>query len=295
MSDDFLDKKWSEAVAYHDMKRYEQAELDLKEILAINPEHISAKYLLASSYYMLDRYSEAETICTDILTTYLAVNSYRLLGNIYRDTKRFKKSEEFYLKSLELDPNNASALAEYSYLLLICGYKKKANEVMSDALELEPDNSIVLHYKYYFDFAHGRKKEENKSIEQYFTYSSNEVQKLVMLGLSDYKRNRFKSSKEYFRQAFLLEPTNKYILEMLDTLDEVNHFIFFPNRLFSKMNPVLRLVLMPLVVILTLIGVAVFSSQLAAVFIIVFYVCIVLLVIWSWLSRPIYNFFIKSK
>jgi len=294
MSDDFLEMKRTQAIAYFDMKRFEQAEPILKEILSLNPEDISAKYLLASSSYMLDKYDDAYQICNDIITTYLAVDVYRLLGKISRETKFYKNSEGFFLKSLELDPQDATTLAEYSYLLLLCGYKKKANEVMLEATTLEPDNSIVLHYKYYFQHTHGGKKDENEAIGQYIEASSDEVQKLIKLGLTDYKNNRFKSSKEYFRQAFLLEPTSEYILELLSSLDEINHFIFFPNRIFSKIHPVIRFMVIPLITFFIFIVLAALNSQLAIIFIISFYICAFLLIIWSWLSRPIYNHFIKK-
>lgn len=296
MSDILLEKKRNEAVAYYDMGRYEQAAGVFKEILAETPEDPLILFLLANCCFMLDRYAEAERICMDIAASYLAVSAFRLLGKIYREKKRYKKAEECFLKSLELDPQNADTLAEYAFLLLICGYRKKANDVMKEAERLDPEDSTVLHYKFYFNLAHGSRKEELAVIEQYFTNSSDEVQKLIKLGLTEYKSDRYKSSREYFRQAFVLEPTNKYILDMLEELDRINHFIFFPNRLFQRMHPVMRFLGLPAAIVavpvvmlslgLEAAGTALFVAAFAG---------IILLNLWSWLSGPIYKYIIKEQ
>lgn len=198
-----------------------------------------------------------------------------------RKTRHYKDSEGFFLKSLEIDPQSPETLAEYGYLLLLCGYTEKADEIMNEAVRLDPEDSIVLHYKYYFEHANGRKKKEKEAVEQYVINSSDEVQKLVKIGLTEYKNNRFKSAKEHFRQAFLLEPTNEYILEILEELDEINHFVFFPNRLFSKIHPVIRFAVVPIATVTIFIILAIFNQQVSAIFIIGFYVCVFILTIWS--------------
>ena len=290
MSSNFSETKRNEVIAYFDMKRYVQAQDAAKELLSADPNDEYALYMLGNCCYMLDKYDEAERFCKDVITSYLAVDTLKLLGKIYRETKRYKNSEEFFLKSLELDPQRADTLAEYSYLLLICGYTKKANEVMQEALRLDPENSIVLHYNYYFEHTHGSKKQEKTSMEQYIVNSSDEVQKLLKIGMTEFKNSHFKSAKEYFRQAFLLEPTNEYILEMLEQLNEINHIIFFPNRLFSKIHPFILIFCVPVSVIAIMVILAMFNQLLFTTFAVSFFVCMVLLVIWSWLSRSIYNF-----
>jgi len=296
MNSEFLERKQSELITYFDMKRYEQAQEAAKDLLSADPNNAFALYMLGSCCYMLDKYSEAESYCQDIITSYLAVDAYELLGKIHRETKRYKNSEEFFLKSLELDPQNAGTLAEYSYLLLICGYTKKANEIRQEAIRLDPENSIVLHFNYYFEHVHGSKKQEKTSMEQYFVCSSDEVQKLIKIGTMEFKNNHFKSAKEYFRQAYLLEPTNEYILEMLEHLNEINHFIFFPNRVFTRIHPIILFFgIVVVTAIILMVTLAMFDQEFFIIFIISFYGCLLLLVIWSWLSRPIYNLLIKKK
>lgn len=79
----------------------------------------------------------------------------------------------------ELEPQSAECLADYGYLLLLCGYPEKAKEVMQEALRLEPENSVVLHFNYYFEYALGGKQQEEKAIEKYVATSSDEVNKLI--------------------------------------------------------------------------------------------------------------------
>ena len=289
MNNEFLERKQSEVITYFDMKRYEQAQEAAKDLLSADPNNAFALYMLGNCCYMLDKYSEAESYCQDIITSCLAVDVYELLGKIHRETKRYKSSEEFFLKSLELDPQNASTLAEYSYLLLICGYTKKANEIRQEALRLDPKNSIVLHFNYYFEHVHGSKKQEEISMEQYIVSSSDEVQKLVKIGTMEFKNIHFKSAKEYFRQAYLLEPTNNYVLEMLEHLNEINHFIFFPNRFFAKIHPIILFFGLLFTAIVLMVIIATFNQIFVSIIAISFFGCMLLLVIWSWLSRPIYN------
>ncbi|MGI6605779.1 MAG: tetratricopeptide repeat protein [Peptococcia bacterium] len=168
---------------------------------------------MANCYFMLDQEDEAEKLCEELVATELAAEAFELLGKIYREKGYYQRAEESFLKALELDPQNAETLADYAYLLLLCGYYEKAREVMQEALRLEPENDLVLHYYYYFEHAVGKKKQEKKAIEEYMASSTDEVQKLIKLGQSEYKAHHYKKAEKHFRQAYLLDPTNPHILK----------------------------------------------------------------------------------
>ncbi|MGI6607246.1 MAG: tetratricopeptide repeat protein [Peptococcia bacterium] len=295
MNNGFSEKKMTEAIAYYDMKKYKQAEKALQELLAEDPRNNAAQFLLANCYFMLDQEDEAEKLCEELVATELAAEAFELLGKIYREKGYYQRAEESFLKALELDPQNAETLADYAYLLLLCGYYEKAREVMQEALRLEPENDLVLHYYYYFEHAVGKKKQEKKAIEEYMASSTDEVQKLIKLGQSEYKAHHYKKAEKHFRQAYLLDPTNPHILKMLEELQEINHFIFWPNRFFSWVQP-LRFYVFFLLLLVVLsfleervgppVGNIILPGYVGSVFVVA---------IWSWVSRPLYNLYLKIK
>lgn len=294
-----LNKKRTEAIALYEMKKYEQAEDAFKTVLAEEPDNYYCLHLLASCYLALKRYDEAEEVCMKNIPTYVGGSALIMLGIIYRVKRKYKSSEECFLKALEIDPQNPDALSEYAFLLLICGYNKKADEVMHEAEIIDPQNYNVLHYKYYFKHSYGSKKEEIEAVEQFITYTSDEVAKLIKIGQTEYKSKNYKKAKKLFIQAFTLEPTNKYILSTLEELDRLTHFVFIPKRLFAKYHPVIRFIVIPVLLFLLLViitGLLTFIDyKLVHYFANMFFGTVLIFILWLLLSNKIYNLLFNKK
>src|SRR5690606_32822346 len=67
------------------------------------------------------------------------------LGDVYNDLKKYKESDANFDKSLEINPDNAYVLNNYSYYLSLRAEKlDKAAEMSLRSNKLEPNNSSFL-------------------------------------------------------------------------------------------------------------------------------------------------------
>ena len=119
--------------------------MQLGIILDLDPDNEDARRALLTIYkndkktvkqahdqfrYLLERHPEDP----DLLNSYAIFCRLQLLDN--------SKSEEYYLKAIELDPNRAEFHLNYA-ILLVNDLKKYtlAREHLEKALELDPDNT----------------------------------------------------------------------------------------------------------------------------------------------------------
>lgn len=72
----------------------------------------------------------------------LELQFYALLGDAYNADKRFEKSDEYYNKALEIEPQNTYVLNNYSYYLSVRKVKlEKARDMARLANTIEPNNA----------------------------------------------------------------------------------------------------------------------------------------------------------
>lgn len=214
---------------YIDMGRYESAIHYAKEALADEPDDGYLHYLLGVCYYQLDRYEEAEE-------QYELAQKYdynmeiisEMRGNLYTETGRLKDAETAYLETLRLNPNNAEAHAGYAYLMGKSGHKKKSDLLIQKALQLDPTNSSVLRINHLLRLADSNKEEQVRSLERFVNHADSDAAVHVQAGLNALYSNKEKQAKEYFRQAFLIDPTSQSLLDILESLDRHTHPLLLP-------------------------------------------------------------------
>lgn len=226
-----------EARHYIDIGQAEKAESILHELLAEDPKDSEALYLLAYSQYTLDRDEQALATCLEGMNLGDSLEDfYSLRGKIHFSLDQLPEAEECFLEALRLDPSNAAILANYGYLMLRTGHEKKAAKLIEEALRIDPEDPAVLHYAFYYFLAKNKKHEEMAALSDYIQVASNEVGILVKAGTADLVRGNTREAREKFRQAYVLDPKNKSILETLESLDEDYHIVFLPHRIMSKLG-----------------------------------------------------------
>lgn len=224
-----------EVSIYIDMHRYEQALDKLKTILSYNPTHGRALYLTALCYTNTGYNDEALELCTESLQNgFSAEDCYYLMGSIYKDRNQFAKAEEHYLACLHINPLKASAISSYALLMLKTGHKKKAKKLIDEAMKIDPSNEIVLHNVFIYCIYSGNKKAQTDSLQKYVNNTSNDVWKLISIGTYNKHNKKYTLARENFREAFLLDPTNYDLLSLLEEMDILTHWFFFPYRLIQK-------------------------------------------------------------
>jgi tetratricopeptide (TPR) repeat protein len=234
MPDDFH-AAWREALYYYEIGRHEQARAIFLELLPHAPDDGMLLYYLASCAFQLDETDEADRFVREALRTGCDGElAHSLLGAICMRKEAYVEAEECLLHALSLNPQNAGVMAQYAFLMLKTGYEEKARRLMREALRLDPENETVLHYHFFFQRAFDEKAGQEQTIRQYMHVAESDVDKLTKLGLAALDRENYREARECFRQAFLLDPTNRDLLRVLEEVDRVSHPIFFPNRLMQK-------------------------------------------------------------
>lgn len=225
----------NEATIYMDMHRYEQALSKLKQLLSYGPNNGRALYLMSLCYFNLNQNEKSLEFCNESLNNgFSASDCQYLLGRIYTNLLNYAKAEDHFLECLNINPKQASALSYYGILMLRTRRYKKALKLMNEAMEIDPTNEIVLHNMFVYYMNTGYKKRQIDSLESYVNTASNEISKLINIGLYNVHIKDYPTARENFRQAFLLDPTNQYTLDLLEEIDLLSHWLFIPYRLMYK-------------------------------------------------------------
>lgn len=232
-----ISSRLTEAEHYIDLGRADKAQEILLKVLAEEPGNSLALYLLAVSQYHLEQNDEAMLTCLEGLKHGgLREDFHCLLGRIYFALGCLPEAEESFLESLKINPNNPGVIANYGYLMLRTGHEKKAARLMEEALRIDPEDPVVLHYAFYFYLAKDKRHEEMDALSDYIQYSSDEIGTLVKAGTANAVRGRRREARENFRQAYLLDPTNNDLLDVLKGYDEEFHLLYLPHRIFRKLG-----------------------------------------------------------
>lgn len=219
---------------YFMMNRYEQVIQMVSEALEDDIENELLWYYIGYSNYALNSYEEAEQQLIEALNLgYQPETIYYILGNQYMKTERWQESEEMFLESLRIDPNFAEAHASYALLMSMTGHKKKAKLLIKKAYELNPESPSVLRLKYLLST---NNSDQVLALEQYINSAESEVAKSMHLGLEATYRGNIKEAREHFRQAYLLNPEDQNVLELLEDFELASHPLLTPLRLMHKVG-----------------------------------------------------------
>ncbi|MCB0706463.1 MAG: tetratricopeptide repeat protein [Saprospiraceae bacterium] len=120
----------------------------------------------------------------------LQLQVYHLLGKSYQEIGNYDRSGDAYSRALELDPNSAAVLTDFSYMLAMRGVNLgKAKEMAARANEIFPNNAQAQH-----------------------TY-----------GWVLYRLQEYKAAKDWIGRALKLAPEDTMILEHYgDVLYQLN-------------------------------------------------------------------------
>ncbi|MDF2531652.1 MAG: Tetratricopeptide repeat [Clostridia bacterium] len=230
--------KLNEALHYFDIQRYEQALDALYIVLSEAPNDGFALYLAAYCHYYLDNYKEAADYCVESMQQgFGMLECNYLLGRIYMDNDELVKAEQSYIEVLRNNPQHGPALAAYGMLMLKTGHEKKAKELMEEAMRVDPEDTVVLHYKFMYYLFKNKKSEQIIVLQRFINSTGNEVAKLINMGIYNMHNKNYKAARENYRQAFLLNPTDKNLLEILKELDRECNILYLPQRFINKVGP----------------------------------------------------------
>ncbi|WOO37676.1 tetratricopeptide repeat protein [Anaerocolumna sp. AGMB13020] len=221
---------------YMEMGRYNLAIERLSAAIQERTTDAYLLYLFAFCLYKTEEYNNAIDCCKSAVDNgFDRAEGYFLLSMILLQKDEYEESERLLKAALELAPQNPEYFAFYGYLKLCNGNSRDALQLINHALEIDAVNLSALQYKFYYyldmDDSYGIK---SKVIEDYFALSTDESDRFLKAGLLEYQKHDYKAAEENFRQAFQLDPTNKFILKMLDTINRKPRFIYYWKRKIKR-------------------------------------------------------------
>lgn len=286
-------EKRQEVLHYVQLQQYKKAQELIKLSLRTAPNDGEALYLLATCFNDSGRFSEALDCALDCLRTEgsnfafsnsAALNS--LLGAIYLNLGEYRKSEEHYLESLRQEPNNASCMSKYALLLMMAGHYEKAQALLTEAKRIDPLNQSVKLMENEINFIYS--KEKNKAFAPDLQGGDISIDELILLGNNCIDRQQYKAAKEYFRQAFLMQPENEGICSVLNDLEKQTSLWMLPMRALDKIGRIkLQLAFILLLAALRILG----HNQLFLVVILIY----LSIVVYSYTANRLYDWFVKIK
>lgn len=284
------DKHLATIQRYFDMGRYEEAAKFVTALLDADPTDPQALYFMAVVLLSREDYPEARRLCKDALHHgFDKETCLHFIGTTYQYEMKYQEAEQAYLEALEINPNSADLHASYGHLMLLTGFEDKALKLLEEAMKIDPDSDRVNQFVLNFYFAKSDRANQLTHIEHIMETSSSEEQKLVNLAIYHLLLHEEKQAREFFRQAFLLDPTNDYLLHMLEELDESTHPIFWAHRFMNKIGG-------PAVVWIGFMVIAFLLSMLNQdIILVVFATIYIIFAIYTWIAHLLYKWFVKGR
>lgn len=275
---------------YMNLNRFEDAAPLIENLLRQDPNDDYALFKMALVQYCRDNNNEAILLFKEaLLNGYDELACYYFLGCAYVEENRFQEAENAFLTALHHDPEDAETYAAYAELMFKTGYEEKALALYEKAKQLDPENEKVNQHILHYYFAKSDSEKQLEYLKNVIDTSTGEIQNLLNTAAYHLLRGEDKEARELARQAFLLDPTNKKVLEVLAELDQDTHPMFFPQRLMQSAGG-------PAAVWLEFIVVSFILKFFELNVLLVVYVCLyVLFVIYTWIAPILYKRLMKGK
>lgn len=133
-------------VMYHELGKYQELEDSGKDALEYFPNQPLIYYFRGIALNQLDEFEKANKVLKQGILigsddSALLADMHAMVGDNYNSLGKFEKSDSAFDQALELQPNNALVMNNYSYYLSLRNeYLDKAEELSRKSNELSPNN-----------------------------------------------------------------------------------------------------------------------------------------------------------
>ena len=264
---------------YVGMKRFAMARPIINECLSKVPE--SAEVNLLNGFCLVGEEKSEEAIEVFYSALRLGANKveiYHVLAHLKMDKNQYQEAELDLLEALKIDPNDPDILARYGKLMFLTDNDEKAVKLYKHALEIDPINASALQQMFNYQLSKGNKTHQSDALMRVIETSSNAVANEINAGVMELMNDNVCKAREHYRQAYLMDPTNDNILNLLQELDISTNPAFFPHRLIVKVGgpAVVWVVIIIIVLGLRALGFVQMASVIAMLY--------VILVIYTWVT-----------
>lgn len=187
-------------------------QIESDKALEFFPEQAILYYYNATAHYQLKAYKDVVTACKLGLGLYgpdeeINLQFYILLGDANYNLNDFAASDKAFTQALELDPNHVYVLNNFAYYLSIRKTElEKAKAMSAKTLEMEPNNASYLDTYGWILFQMGDAQGALTYIAKALAQSPESPDILEHMGDVLHKLNRDGEAKKYWEKALTLNP-----------------------------------------------------------------------------------------
>ena len=203
----YIKSKIQQAVAAHQEGKLEEAEINYRKVLALNPDHIVAHGNLGSILLKLGRLEEAELSYKKAIKLNPEYSvAHNNLGSLLYDLGRLVQAEESYKKALEFKSDFVEGHYNLATILLNTGRLKEAEESYKKVIELKPEHAEAHHYLGRVQKNLNKLDEAEKNFRKAIELKPDYAEAHYNLGITLQTLNKLDEAEKNFRKAIELKP-----------------------------------------------------------------------------------------
>lgn len=193
---------------------------DCEQMLALFPTYQQAHLFLAFSHQRLKQYPQSIEAAYAGLAladnNESLIQFLSLLGDAAHYNKNYAKCDSAYQAVLEIEPENVYALNNWAYFLSLRKEKlDKAEQMSLKTITLEPNNASYLDTYGWILYVKGEYENAEKYIQKSLNNSPENAEVLEHLGDVQFKLNKIDLAVKSWQKAFDVDSTRTHLLEKI--------------------------------------------------------------------------------
>ena len=279
--------------------RFGEAQNEIKNYLASNPEDISGLIILVQTHLGLGQHEKADQIADDILKIEASdpVVLY-LKGVTLANLHKRKESLKFLDNVLAFDPMFVEAYGLKAAVLFELARFEEAVEAARAGLEIDPENEMCLNNLSRSLLKLGQTEQHIEADKQALKNNPMNSNTHATVGFSELEKGNVKKAKEHFREALRLDPNNEYAKGgMIHAIKATNlYYRLFLKYIFwmQGLRPQVRWAVI-IIGYLLIQGLSKYSDQLGSIsaFAEIIITLYIIFAISTWIIGPVSNIFLR--
>ncbi len=199
---------------------WQKAENLLRKATEVDPANGEAWQLLMMTLVRQNKWDEAEKLAEKIHDKKAKAKALLTLADIAYLQRNWEKAEQFYDQVIKLDPDNATALNNYGYMLAELGKRlDEAEKMITKAIKIRPNEPAFWDSLGWVYYQRGEYKKALKWVEKAVKAQPNDAELRYHLGMIYWKLNDREKALRELREAVKLDPRHSEAYEALEQIE----------------------------------------------------------------------------
>ncbi|MEE8350205.1 MAG: tetratricopeptide repeat protein [Acidobacteriota bacterium] len=199
------------SLIFLELRRYQEAEQNLRLAIEINGEDSTAYHALGQLYSLLGRWDEAEVQLEQAIEMNPG-NSYahETLGKLYQLLQRFDQAEDLLRLAIRLEPDEPSFYISLGEFLQQRNRLQDAAPIFARVMDQNPNHPLVLLGYARYLAAQERIEEADDIFKRAIELSPEDANLQVRFGLFLQDQQRGRDAERAFKNAIEISPNNAF-------------------------------------------------------------------------------------